>query len=317
MCRYVTAVCLLAVAGCGPPAGAPADGLAAAETVTPAPVPSPSPSPSASASVDRPVGVDGPGIDDGVGGAALGAAHASALSGTYTRVVTLRVEADDRALPTYRESRAATDDATTQRRSYRGPVTARFVSGNATATTARTVRSVDGNGTRRRTFVDGDPAPGTQVTAPVAADDRTVVASLLDGAIVASRTESPDYRLSAGAVPGEAVPDPLAAPEGVTVRAAVRRTDGSTGVSSSTTRGWAAGGYPLHSGSSGSGAVTRSRPRGVTVDGSPGVARTRHGDRGVARPSPVGPSTSAGGMTIHGADIHARTRSTTDRSSGR
>jgi len=221
--RYVAAVCLLAVAGCGAPAGAPTDDPAAAETVTPAPVPPTSPSPSAS--VDRPVGVDGPGIDDGVvDGAALGAAHASALSGTYTRVVTLRVETDDRALLTYRESRAVTDDATTRRRSYRGPATARFVSGNATATTARTVRSTDGNGTRRRTFVGGDPAPGTQVTAPVAADDRTVVASLLDGAVVASRTESPDYRLSAGTVSGEAVPDPLAAPEGVTVEAAVRRT---------------------------------------------------------------------------------------------
>jgi len=225
--RYVAAVCLLAVAGCGAPTGAPTDDPAAAETVTPAPVPStsPSPSPSPSASVDRPVGVDGPGIDDGiVDGAALGAAHASALSGTYTRVVTLRVETDDRALLTYRESRAVTDDATTRRRSYRGPATARFVSGNATTTTARTVRSTDGNGTGRRTFVGGDPAPGTQVTAPVAADDRTVVASLLDGAVVASRTESPDYRLSAGTVSGEAVPDPLAAPEGVTVEAAVRRT---------------------------------------------------------------------------------------------
>lgn len=313
MCRYVTAVCLLAVAGCGAPAGAPADDPAAAETVTPAPVPSTSPS----ASVDRSIGVDGPGIDNGVvGGAALGAAHASALSGTYTRVVTLRVEADDRALPTYRESRAVTDDATTRRRSYRGPATARFVSGSATATTARTVRSVDGNGTRRRTFVDGDPAPGTRVTAPVAADDRTVVVSLLDGAVVASRTESPDYRLSAGTVPGEAVPDPLAAPESVTVRAAVRRTgrvdrgvvrydarlDGRR-VSVAQRVFWIRGGDSLPSTGS-------DRPR---------IARRRAYPprRPRRRPAVTRRSVHVGRVTIHGIGIHTWTRSTTDRSSGR
>lgn len=252
--------------------------------------------------VDRPVGVDGPGIDDGVvGGAALGAAHASALSGTYTRVVTLRVETDDRALPTYRESRAVTDDATTQRRSYRGPATARFVSGNATATTARTVRSVDGNGTRRRTFVGGDPAPGTQVTAPVAADDRT---------------ESPDYRLSDGTVPGEAVPDPLAAPESVTVRAAVRRTgrvdrgvvrydarlDGRR-VSVAQRVFWIRGGDSLPS--------TRSNRRRIARRRAYPPRRPRR------RPAVTRRSVHVDRITIHGIGIHTWTRSTTDRSSGR
>ncbi len=214
-------VCLLALAGCGAPAGpagTPAGDTATGETVTPAPVPSPT-------AGDRLDDVDLPGVDDGVvDGAALGAAHADALSGTYTRVVTLQIEADDGTLLTYRESRAVSDGATSRRRSYRGPATSRFVSGNSTATTARTVRSADDDGTRRRTFVDGDPAPGRQVAAPVAADDRTMVATLLDGAVVFDRPRSATYRLSADDVSGEAAPDLLAAPEAGSVDATVRRT---------------------------------------------------------------------------------------------
>ena len=149
MYRSLLVVGLLIVAGCNAPADAPADDTAAT-TVTPAPVPSPN-------ATDREGGVDGPGIQDGVvDGPALGAAHADSLVGDHTRVATLRVEAGNETLLVYRESRAVTAEATLLQRTYEGPATARFVPGDRTATTARTARYEDADGTRRRTVVDGE-----------------------------------------------------------------------------------------------------------------------------------------------------------------
>ncbi len=216
MYRALVVVCLLAVAGCNAPAGAPAD-EGVTETVTPAQVPSPE-------ATDRgDGGVDGPGIEDGVvDGAALGAAHADSLVGNRTRLATLRVEAGNETLLAYRESRAVTAEATLLRRSYEGPATARFVPETSTATAARTVRYEDGNGTRRRTVVDGERRPDARLVTPMTVDNRATVAAFLDGAVVVSRTPSLGYQVSARSVSEAAVPGFLTAPRDGTARAVLR-----------------------------------------------------------------------------------------------
>ena len=217
--RSLLVVGLLIVAGCNAPAGAPVDDPAAT-TVTPAPVPVPSPEPEVT---DREGGVDGPGIDDGVvDGPALGATHADSLVGNRTRVATLRVEAGNETLLVYRETRAVTAEATLLRRTYEGPATTRFVPGDRTATTARTARYENADGTRRRTVVDGERRPEARLVAPVTVDNRETVAAFLDGAVVVSRTPSLGYQVSARSVPEAAVPGFLTTPRDGNARAVLR-----------------------------------------------------------------------------------------------
>lgn len=222
--RIVLVACLLVLAGCG---GAPADPPAPSETVTPAPVPT----------TETPVPEDptttAPGFEnESVDGGMLGAMHANTLAVPHTRTVEILVDAPNRTLLAYRANRTITGNSFRLTRTYRGPLTARYVPGAETATSARLRRYRSDDRQARQQYVDGvrrtdgNASGAPRLGLPVAIDDVGYVAALLDGATLSSRTPSGGYllavdgaELSAATVPGI-----LTAPRDGVVRGRLRET---------------------------------------------------------------------------------------------
>lgn len=192
--RVVLVACLLAVAGCS---SAPADAPTPSETVTPAPVPATeTPTP-------EPTGMDAPGLENGtVDGETLGAMHANTLGVPHTRTVSVRIETRNRTLLDYRTNRTFTGNSFRLTRTYRGPATARFVPDSESATMALGQLYRDEDGASRRQVVDGTlrtdggSTPRPRLVPAVTIDDVGYIATLLDGAVVTSRTPAQGYVLS-------------------------------------------------------------------------------------------------------------------------
>lgn len=205
------------LAGCS--GAVPTSSTEDVETLTPAPVPE---------DLDPETGV--PGVEDGrIDGAPLGAAHADSIAGAHTRVVHFHVSAGDGVYLDFRETRTVgSSNESLRTRSYEGPGTARFVPGEADATTARSERFASGGAVGQRRTVDGrterirTSGPEPPASPVPELDDAALVAGLLENASVAGRTPGGDVQLVGDAVAPAVVPKYLDTPRRVTVRATVR-----------------------------------------------------------------------------------------------
>jgi hypothetical protein len=212
--RVVFLVVMVVLAGCS---GAPVDDSESTPTVTPAPVPN------GTASAEH---TDGAAVVDG---AKRGRAHALTLSLPHTRTHDLQISRNGVVLLEYRETSTVWSGTGTRlRRTYSGPLTARFVPYVENASTAQEERYVDAEGFGRRQTVDGVErersanGPPALVAPLLITDDGALVEAALDGGRVVERTRSLGARLAHDRVHSRVVPQFLEDPRSGTVSAMIR-----------------------------------------------------------------------------------------------
>ena len=138
---------LLAVAGCG---GTPTDTPVPSETVTPAPTP-----PTGEDLTTWTNAPDTVSENATVQGNFLADHHDREVSPHYARRIELRIENGSGVLLGYRENLTVTEEVVRTSRTYRGPLTGRFVPRTDGATSAAEQRYRAENGTAVRQVVDG------------------------------------------------------------------------------------------------------------------------------------------------------------------